>query len=357
MSAFKMKDRPLALMPPLRVRLLVDSSGLGGIERHIAVLARALRQRDIDARVWLYADHGPNLWLEQLAAADVPVEIIRGGARGLLRALRAAPGALLHTHGYKAGVIGRLAARLAGAPVVSTFHAGETGAFPVNLYQVADEWSACLAPRISVSAKIAERLPFASRVVANFIETPEIAPNGPLPDVVAFVGRLSHEKGPDLFCEAAAQSPAGLSWRFYGDGPMRAALEIDHAGDVEFKGMVADIDRIWPQIGLLVMPSRAEGLPMAALEALAAGIPVAAARVGALPELIRPGVNGWLFEPGDVGALQKIVAEWAGGRAGQGAAWRQAAWSSVKENYGVETGVDAILECYADAGIRAGIAR
>ena len=340
-----------------RVRLLVDSSGLGGIERHVAVLARALRQRGIDARVWLYADHGANLWLEQLAAAEVPVEINRGGARGLLRALRAEPGVLLHTHGYKAGVIGRLAARLAGAPVISTFHAGETGAFPVNLYQAADEWSACLAPRISVSAKIAERLPFTSRVVANFIETPEIAPSGPLPEVVGFVGRLSMEKGPDLYCQAAAQSPDGLSWRLYGDGPLRAGLERDHLADVEFKGMVADMDRIWPEIGLLVMPSRAEGLPMAALEALAAGIPVAAARVGALPELIRPGENGWLFEPGDTGALTKIIGVWARGRAEKGAAWRQAAWASVRENYGVAKGVDEILECYAQAEVSSRRAR
>ena len=64
--------------------------------------------------------------------------------------------------------------------------------------------------------------------------------------------------------------------------------------------MVSDIAQAWREIGLLLMPSRAEGLPMASLEALAAGVPVASARVGAMPEVIDEGVNGWLFDVGDV---------------------------------------------------------
>ena len=335
------------------VRLLVDSSGIGGIERHIAVLAGALRRRGYDARVLLYADHGAHPWLDQLAADGVPFDVNRGGVTGLFQRLKAERVGLIHTHGYKAGILGRLVGRLLGASVVSTFHSGETGRFPVNVYQFADEWTSLLATRISVSAAIAGRLPFPSRLISNFIATSEAPPTGALPPAIGFVGRLSHEKGPDLFCRAASASPPGVRWLAFGDGPMRDDLQRQFSGQVEFRGMVSNIAQAWPEIGLLLMPSRAEGLPMAALEALAEGIPVASARVGAMPEVIRDGENGWLFDVGDLDAIGRIVERWAREREEKGAAWRLAAWLTARDRFGVETGVDRTLEVYEAAGFRA----
>jgi glycosyltransferase involved in cell wall biosynthesis len=343
---------------PGTVRLLVDSSGIGGIERHIAVLAGALRRDGIDARVWLFADHCANPWLAQLDAAGVPYDINKGGAGGRLRRLIAEPTALLHTHGYKAGIIGRMAARVLGVPVVSTFHAGDTGRFPVRFYQRADERTSLLATRICVNSAIAARLPYSARVVANFIETPDAPCAAPLPATIGFVGRLSHEKGPDLFCHAAARGAAQAAWRMIGDGPMRGELEPLFGQAVEFRGMVTDMASVWPDIGLLLMPSRAEGLPMAALEALAAGVPVAAARVGALPELIRDGENGWLFEPGDLDGMARAVNEWSRLRAEKDAVWRRAAWATAREKFGVAKGLAETLQAYAAAGfMRPGAAR
>ncbi len=340
-------------VPAAGIRLLVDSSGIGGIERHVAVLAGALRRRGYEARILLLAEHGDNPWLAQLAAEGLPFDVNRGGVSGLLHGMRAERTGLLHTHGYKAGIVGRLVGRLIGAPVVSTFHAGETGPFPVNLYQKLDEWTGLLATRISVSAAIAERLPFPSRLIANFIATPDDPPAGPLPAAVGFVGRLSHEKGPDLFCRAASASPPGVRWLVFGDGPMREDLQREYGGRVEFRGMVSNIAKAWPEIGLLLMPSRAEGLPMAALEALAAGVPVAAARVGAMPDVVHDGENGWLFDVGDVDAVGSIVERWARERSDRAGAWRLAAWRAARERFGVETGLDRTMEAYAAAGFRA----
>jgi glycosyltransferase involved in cell wall biosynthesis len=335
------------------IRVLVDSSGIGGIERHVAVLTQALRDRGYDASVLLLDDHGPNAWLTQLEAAGIPYEVGGGGAIGLFHSLRAERAGLLHTHGYKAGILGRLVGRFLGLPVVSTFHSGETGPFPVNVYQRADEWTSLLATRISVSAAIAERLPFSSRLIANFIATPETPPTAPLPSAIGFVGRFSDEKGPDLFCRAASASPPGVRWIAFGDGPMREDLQRQFAGKVEFRGMLSNIAEAWPEIGLLLMPSRAEGLPMAALEALAQGVPVAAARVGAMPDVIHDGENGWLFDVGDLDAIGAIIERWARERDDRGPAWRLAAWRTARDRFGVETGLDRTLEAYRAAGFRA----
>ena len=335
-----------------RVGLLVDSSSVGGIERHIEVLAGALRDRGIDARVTLLANHGSNPWLGQLKAADVPFEINSGGMAGLYARLRKQRVSLLHTHGYKAGIVGRVIARVLSLPVVSTFHAGEIGPFPVNLYQRVDEWTSALGRRISVSPAIAARLPFPSRVIANFVSCPAEPAMSALPPAIGFVGRLSHEKGPDLFCQAALRFSGCAEWRMYGDGPMRRDLESAFGRRVEFRGFVGNMAAAWPEIGLLLMPSRAEGLPMAALEALASGVPVAAARVGALPEVIRHGENGWLFESGDMSAIQEIIDGWSRDRAARGPVWRRAAWRSVRDRFSIEAGLDATLQSYCEAGLK-----
>ncbi|MEW6125206.1 MAG: glycosyltransferase family 4 protein [Pseudomonadota bacterium] len=333
---------------------LVDSSGIGGIETHMRVLTQALNAAGRPARVVLLAPHGANPWLDQLRADGVPFEILDGRFSTLLRRLRQDRPALLHTHGYKAGIFGRLAARLAGVPCVSTFHAGERGRFPVSLYQWLDRLTSRLGARIGVSQPIAADLPQPVEVIANFVRVPEHAPPPPSARTVGFVGRFSHEKGPDLFCEIARAAPGDVAFEMFGDGPMRAGLEQAFGDRVRFHGLVSDPATIWPRLGLLLMPSRAEGLPLAAIEAMAAGVPVAAARVGALPDVIREGENGWLFPPGDVGAAGAAVEAWAASP--EAVARRShAAWRTARERFGTQARLPRILALYdAALGARKG---
>ncbi|MGU3495218.1 glycosyltransferase family 4 protein [Xanthobacteraceae bacterium A53D] len=331
---------------------LVDSSTVGGIETHVSVLSAALMRRGLSVRVVLIADHGANPWFAQLDAAGVPYRVLRGGFGALLAALKAGRPRVLHTHGYKAGILGRLAARLAGVPCVSTFHAGERGTFPVSAYQGIDAWSSVLARRIAVSTPIAKSLPFAAEVIGNFVPVPAEPPSGEKPDTVGFVGRFSHEKGPDLFCALAARlSGTGLAFEAFGDGAMRPGLEAA-TPDVRFHGLVTDPAGIWPRIGLLLMPSRAEGLPLAAIEAMARGIPVAASAVGALPDLIRTGENGWLFPPGDLEAMAAAVTAWRGLDAPARAAMGRAAWATARAGYAVDVLLPKVLAVYGAAGAR-----
>jgi glycosyltransferase involved in cell wall biosynthesis len=327
---------------------LVDSRALGGIERHIEVLSTALHQYGLAVEVVRYADYGGDPWQQRLAAEGIPLRSISGTPIALLTALWNERPALLHTHGYKAGILGRVSACLAGIPCVSTFHAGERGPFPLWLYQSIDGWTSFLAQRIAVSTQIANEIPFGAKVIANFIAA---APprRDPPPRHVAFVGRLSHEKGPDLFCALARLGPPTISYHCYGDGPMRAALAAEYGDVVQFHGFMPS-DRIWPEVGLLMMPSRAEGLPMAALEALAVGVPVAASRVGGLPDLLRTGDTGWLFEVGDTHAAAAAVTAWASLDPSQLLAMGRRCQSDVIERFGVARRLPEVLAVYTAAG-------
>jgi glycosyltransferase involved in cell wall biosynthesis len=328
---------------------LVDTRSFGGIERHIGVLAAALREIGLATDVVCYADYGDNPWLRQLAADGVPVRVLGGSLSALLAAVRTSRPALIHTHGYKAGILGRIAATLSGIPCVSTFHAGERGPFPVWAYQTIDEWTSFLSRRIAVTDSVARGMPFGATVVANFIAVPAQPRSDPPPRRIAFVGRLSPEKGPDLFCALARLTGSSFAYDCYGDGLMKRVLSAEFGDLIRFHGFV-EPDRIWPQVGLLVMPSRAEGLPMAALEAMAAGVPVAASRVGGLPDLIRPGQNGWLFDVGDLATAAAIIKSWGMLDAEERLALARSTHASVAERFSVTHRLPEILAIYAAAG-------
>lgn len=325
--------------------ILIDSGSVGGIERHVATLAAALNRAGQCAEVVLMADHGANPWLRQLEAGGIPFRILQGPG-SLWRALSASRPDVLHTHGYKANMLARLIAPLLAIPHVSTFHAGERGAFPVSLYLLADAWTAAWGGRIAVSAKIQAALPFGADLVENFMLAPLSAPSGPLPRRIGFVGRLSHEKGPDWFCELAARCPDAGEWHVWGDGPMRAELEARFGRHVTFHGLVTDLAPVWASLGLLAMPSRAEGLPMAALEALAAGVPMVASDTGGLPSVVTPGKTGWLFPVGDLDAAERAVRAWMALDEATAAGMRRTAYELLRDGFSDQRQLPKVLAVY-----------
>ncbi|MEQ1696018.1 MAG: glycosyltransferase family 4 protein [Hyphomicrobiaceae bacterium] len=331
--------------------LLIDSRTVGGIERHVATLAEGIARQGQRATVVLLAGHKGNPWLEQLNAAGVSILTLDGTLGGLIRAIKTSRPGVIHTHGYKANILGRLAARLTKTPVVATFHAGERAPFPVNMYQTLDEWTSILGERIAVSEAIQKSLPYQSKFVQNFLLLPPSPKPGGLPRRVGFVGRLSHEKAPDRFCEIARRCKGLAEWHVWGDGPMRQELEQEFGRDVVFHGLVTDLTAVWASLGLLMMPSRAEGLPMAALEALSAGIPIAATPVGGLPGLVRPGETGWLFDGASIADAADCVASWAGLSSDQQQHMRSKCWTVVNDGFSDRQQLPKILDAYRDAGL------
>lgn len=329
---------------------LIDGRSVGGIERHVCELVRALTQAGRPARAVLLSSYRPHGFADLLRVEGIPSRVLDGTVMGLVGALRRHRPSLLHTHGYKAGIVGRFCARLLGIPVVSSFHAGEKARWPVGLYQQVDALSSVLARRISVSREIAERLILPSQTIDNFVSLPAVDLELALPRRVAFVGRLSHEKGPDLFCEIARACGPGLQWHVFGDGPMRRDLEQSHGEDVIFHGHAADMSAVWPRIGLLVMPSRAEGLPMAALEAMARGIPVAASDVGGLPALLKPVEPQLVFPAGNVAAARATVRRWQSLTAHERSELRHASRRRIEQRYSPAAILPKIVDVYRSAG-------
>lgn len=133
------------------------------------------------------------------------------------------------------------------------------------------------------------------------------------------VGRLSMEKGQLLLLNAVthlARKGINLELVLAGDGDMRPELESQIAhqnlrGRVRITGWISS-QQVREEIlaaRALVLPSFTEGLPVVIMEAMALRRPVLATYVGGIPELVRPGVDGWLFPAGDVDRLVAVLEE------------------------------------------------
>jgi len=132
---------------------------------------------------------------------------------------------------------------------------------------------------------------------------------------IGCIGVLEERKGQRFLLEAAAQLKARglkLEYRIAGDGSCRDELQnqakrLDIDAETRFLGFVGDMAEFFTGVDLVVMPSLFEGLGVAALEAMAAGKPVVATRVGGLAETISDGDTGILVPPRDAGALANAI--------------------------------------------------
>ena len=156
----------------------------------------------------------------------------------------------------------------------------------------------------------------AIEVIPNFVDAERFRPAGlaprPLPaaPVVVHVSNFRPVKRvPDVvevFARLRAERPARL--RLVGDGPDRAevaalAARLGVAADVEFLGERVDLPAVLREADLFLLPSETESFGLAALEAMASGVPVVASAVGGLPEVIPDGEVGFLCRLGDVEAM------------------------------------------------------
>jgi glycosyltransferase involved in cell wall biosynthesis len=131
------------------------------------------------------------------------------------------------------------------------------------------------------------------------------------------VANLRPEKGHDTLIDAVPRVLAAhpdAEFIVAGDGPLAPALAARArsrgvAHRVSFLGRSDDVSALLAASDIFVLPSRSEALPNAVIEAMAAGLPIVASRVGGIPELITPGVNGHLVPPGDPPALAEAIVE------------------------------------------------
>lgn len=244
--------------------------------------------------------------------------------RRIRELVRSTQADIVHAHGYKADVYTWCALRGSSTPLLSTCHNWLDNSRLLHLYGIVDRLVLrSFAAVVAVSQEVRNRLVKAGvprdrvRLIANGIDPQPfqqhraIEPNPDLPLTVGFVGRLSHEKGVDLFLQAAAivsqQLPA-TRFVVFGDGPDRPVLEelvnrLSLKDRVSLPGRREDMPAVYASLDILVSSSRQEGLPISLLEAMASGLPILATAVGEVPSLIRHQQTGILVAPNDVPAL------------------------------------------------------
>ncbi len=243
----------------------------------------------------------------------------------LRRAMRRWQPDLIHAHGVKAALVALAGLPDCRRPVLATFHnVWRGGPLTGMLRLLVPCAAAVIAVSEAVSASLTSR-GIRSRqgvVIPNGIDLalfpPAAMPAGARPFTVAFVGRLTEEKGIGCLLEAVLQWPASSPAEFLiaGEGPLRPAVEAAAAGAgsrLRFLGAREEIMTVYHAADAVVVPSLSEGQSLTALEAMSCGLPVVASRVGGLPEVIVEGESGLLAPPGDPvalgAALRRLAAD------------------------------------------------
>ena len=182
--------------------------------------------------------------------------------------------------------------------------------------------------------------------------------------VVMTIGRLTHMKGQwtliDAVPDLSARFP-GLAVVLLGDGPLRGSLEEQAAslgvsGHVIFAGHRPDARRLLAAADVFVLSSRHEGMPLAALEAMEARLPVVATRVIGTEEVVDDGVTGALVRPGDATALGAAVSRLLADpalRTRQGAAGRRRFEASFTRGRMAHETAEVYASVLADAEVAA----
>jgi glycosyltransferase involved in cell wall biosynthesis len=310
-----------------RIALHVAGPARGGIRSHLALLVRELPAHGYTARLATpkpiepCADAWSPLSITERVASALSPRVVLGLAR-LLRALRPA---VVHAHGYKAATAGLLASAFAlRTPRLVTFHnlwPRAAGALDRAALRAIARRATVIAVSEAVAASVKAVAPGAVTVVigngvdvARFAAGDRVAARAslglePEEPVVGFFGRLTREKGIDLAVAAtarlrAAGSPARLL--VAGDGPERAAIAAGAGPELLLLGERDDVPCLLSACDVVLIPSRSEGQSVVALEAMAAGRPVVAARVGGLAALAEAG-GGLLVPREDVAALSEAL--------------------------------------------------
>lgn len=324
-----------SLVAPIPVTTLVDSLLAGGAERVAIELACALDRTRFAPHVIVTRGDGPLRSL--LDAADVPYTLLERRRALDLRAWRrahrliaatASAGGMLHAHKFGSNAWAALLSRTAGVPLV--VHEHNFSAEPSRLRSFIDRfWIATRAQRVlCVSDSVAD-IERSNGVPADLVE---VVPNGVRLDAawprdrartelaldpgaftIGIVGRLRPEKAHEVLLAAIARLTSNDAPRHaiqlcvVGDGPRRAELEslaeaLGIAVHVSWAGEREDAATLAAAFDAAVICSHWEGLPLAALEAMAAGVPLVASSVGGLPTLLEDGA-GLLAPPGDAAAF------------------------------------------------------
>lgn len=321
-----------------RLTAIIDTSSVSGPGRQLAALMARLATSGVETLVVTFHRKGRarSPYLDYLERAGVPYVVLEERGRfdlGLIRRLSHLftewQPDLVQTHGYKPTVLAYLLRRLGARwRWLAFFHGGTAENAAVKLYTLLNNQLLGAADRVVVMsrdhmARFAHLGSKASIIHNAALDLPtrftageRVAPASDAAPRIGVVGRLSPEKGVDVFlraCRILTDRNVAFRALVVGDGPERANLErlrttlaLDER--IQFVGVVDDMPAMYATLDLLVIPSRSEGLPNVLLEALNADVPIVATRVGAIPEVLQETAAGQIVEPDSPAALAQGIA-------------------------------------------------
>ena len=384
--------------PTLHVAHLIESLGAGGAERLLHTNLKHLdgaRFRSTVVTVFSRPDH----WAGPIRELGVPVVSLdcRGlrdlpaGVARLRRWLRLNRPDLVHSHLWAANVIGRVAGRLSGVPVISSVHSPDhepevwADGAGVSLWKrrlalALDRWSARVGctRMVAVSDYVRQyarrRLRFpAGRIdlLYNPIDTDALLTPAEGGGREKLLGELGLEPGSRILLSVGRVSPAkGLVYAVRALPLIRRESPTAHlvlvgatddarwveylkaeasargvAGHLHFLGARRDVVNYLRGCDLFVFPSLYEGLGIALVEAMAAGCACVATEIGPIPEVVTHGVDGWLVPPGDAEALAGAVCALLDDRARREALGR-AARASARARFQPQEAADRLAAVY-----------
>jgi glycosyltransferase involved in cell wall biosynthesis len=346
----------------LRILHVIETLTLGGAQRLLPGLLKGLDPQRFDSHLVALHD-GP--LRREFESARIPFTML--GARrfyeprvvsALVRIVREGGFDIVHTHLTGADVVGRIAGAINGVPVISTMH---------NIPHDYDQQKihrrllqhltvrtmtarlVMVASGISSAYERQWKIP-RSRIVAinnavpmePYLAIAEGVADGLSPTVTT-IGRLSEQKAHHILLEAfrlVLHKRPDARLRIVGDGHLEAALRrqafssgIAHA--VTFEGLRHDIPAVLSETHVFTLSSLWEGLPVTAVEAMAAARPVVLTDVGGCRDLVTPGVEGALVPPGNVSALADALVEMLGDPDRQRLSGRRGR-AKVRQEFGIE---------------------
>lgn len=344
---------------------VLQSFDIGGLEQLVLQLVEGAAARGIQSDVVAILEDGP--MRERFEALGARTRVVPKRERvdpsvlpRLVRAIRELGGDVMHTHHLGPFLYGAPVARLLGMRHVHTEHSREF--YNVPRRRLAGRWMSRLAETTCVSREIADWH------AQNFGARPYVIVNGvtltppteaaravarrtlglPLhTPVVGFVGRLAAEKAPADLVRAlriVRERHRDAVLVLVGEGPERTRVEsvahelgVDEA--VRLLGRRSDVRALLPGFDVLGLSSLREGLPLAALEAMASAVPLVASAVGELPTLLEHG-GGTCVAPRDVRGfareLSRLIANPVSARTEGERGYRH-----VQEHYSHEKMLDA----------------
>lgn len=327
---------------PLNVLHLTASLRTGGAERLILGLLKHSDRAYVYPHLYAFGTFATDSMLADFQALDLPQRIYESGRfynpaiyRDLINYVQEQRIDLIHTHLCDGDIVGRLVGRYLGIPVVSTLQntPGDFEQYRLDRRLLATGTARLLQPHlVGVSKRIAQgfidawKLPpervstiYNAVDLTRFLDIPVSSGrvNRGEPFTIIHIARHTPQKAQHVLLDGfqllLKSEPNAELW-MVGDGELRERLEaqaerLGIGQKVKFLGVRRDIPQLLAQADAFVLSSDWEGLPLSAIEAMAAARPVILTDVGGNRELVEPGHSGMITPPQDSVRLAKRMAD------------------------------------------------